>query len=291
AKALNTADLAERQRRLDRAVRGFRRAGQNTLTVVLVLGLLAALATIIGVSRLELRAEEQHRQTEIAEREMRRLSRKLIRAQEDERRSLSRELHDEVGQTLTALRVELGNLEKLRAAPAEEFRRHLDDAKELAAGTLRSVRDIAMGLRPSVLDDLGVGPGLEWQGREFSRHTGIPVEVLVEGIPSDVPETHRTCVYRVVQEALTNCARHAGAHRIRIALHTQGGRLYLTVQDDGRGVPAEIAEGRRGASVGLGLIGIEERVRELGGNLAILSQKGKGTVLKIVVPLPAEASA
>jgi signal transduction histidine kinase len=94
-----------------------------------------------------------------------------------------------------------------------------------------------------------------------------------------------------VQEALTNCARHASAHRIRIALHTQGGRLYLTVQDDGRGVPAEIAQGRRGASVGLGLIGIEERVRELGGNLAILSQKGKGTVLKIVVPLPAEASA
>ncbi len=291
AKTLNAAELADRQQKLDRAMRAFRRSGQNTLALMLVMGLLASLASIIAVSRVERRAAEQHHQTELAEQEMRRLSRKVVQAQEDERRNLSRELHDEVGQTITALRVELGNLEKLREAPAEEFRRHLEDAKELAAGTLRSVRDIAMGLRPSVLDDLGVGPGLEWQGREFSRRTGIPVEVLVEGLPPDVPEQHRTCVYRVVQEALTNCARHAQAHRIRIALHTQAGRMCLTVQDDGRGVPAEVREGRRGASVGLGLLGIEERVRELGGSLSILSQKGKGTLLKIIVPLPARATA
>jgi signal transduction histidine kinase len=146
-------------------------------------------------------------------------------------------------------------------------------------------------LRPSVLDDLGVGPGLEWQGREFSRRTGIPVEVLVEGLPPDVPEAHRTCVYRVVQEALTNCARHAEAHRIRIALHTQAGRLCLTVQDDGRGVPPEIRDLRRGSSVGLGLLGIEERVRELGGTFSIHSQKGKGTLLQIMLPLPVQVKA
>jgi signal transduction histidine kinase len=291
AKTLNAADLEERQRRLDRAISVSRRSGQNTLAIVLALGLLASFVSIVVVSRLDRRAEEQHRQTELAEQEMRRLSRKLVQAQEDERRSLSRELHDEVGQAITALRVELGNLEKLRAAPAGEFRRHLEDAKELAAGTLRSVRSIAMGLRPSVLDDLGVGPGLEWQGREFSRRTGIPVEVLVEGLPPDVPDTHRTCVYRVVQEALTNCARHAEAHHIRIALHTEVHRLCLTVQDDGCGVPEEILDGRRGSVAGLGLLGIEERVRDLGGELDILSQKGKGTLLRIVIPLGAEAHA
>ena len=288
SKVINAADLAVRQRKLDAAMAEFRRSGQRTLSVALALGLIASLVSIIRVSRLESRADEQHRKTEQAEQELRRLSRALVRAQEDERRSLSRELHDEVGQTITALRVELGNLEKLRSAPGDEFRRHLEDAKELAAGTLRSVRDIAMGLRPSVLDDLGVGPGLEWQGREFSRRTGIPVEVVIEGLPSEVPDNHRTCVYRVVQEALTNIARHAEAHNIRIALHTQAGRMYLTVQDDGRGVPEEIRERRGEASSGLGLVGIEERVRELGGSLAILSQQGKGTLLKISIPLPQE---
>ncbi|MGE5646942.1 MAG: sensor histidine kinase [Acidobacteriota bacterium] len=289
AKSINAADLSDRQQKLDRAMAGFRRSGQRTLTVALVLGLASALASIVWVSRLERRAEDQHRKTERAEEELRRLSRQLVRAQEDERRSLSRELHDQVGQTITALRVELGNVEKLRNAPPEEFRRHLDDAKELAAETLRSVRAIAMGLRPSVLDDLGVGPGIEWQGREFSRRTGIPVDVVIEGLPADVPDSHRTCAYRVVQEALTNCAKHAQASHIRIALHGGAGRLLLTVQDDGRGVPDEVREGRRGTSLGLGLIGIEERVRELGGSFNILSQNGKGTLLKISIPLPVEA--
>ncbi len=290
AKAINAADLAVRQQHLDAAMGSFRRSGQRTLAVVLALGLIAALASIVRVSRLESHAAEQHRQTESAEEELRRLSRELVRAQEDERRNLSRELHDEVGQKITALRVELGNVERLWGASPEELRRHLDDAKALGAETLQSVRNIAMGLRPSVLDDLGVGPGLEWQGREFSRRTGIPVDVLVDGLPPEVPETHRTCLYRVVQEALTNCAKHADARHIRIALHADTGRLCLTVQDDGNGLPAGIREGRRG-SPGLGLIGIEERVRELGGSLAIESQEGKGTLLQISVPLAAGAKA
>jgi signal transduction histidine kinase len=289
AEALNAADLAVRQRKLDEAMNAFRRSGQRTLAVVLALGLIASLASIVRVSQLESRAEDQHHRTERAEQELRRLSRQLVKAQEDERRNLSRELHDEVGQTITALRVELGNLEKLRGASAQEFRRHLDDAKELAAETLRSVRSIAMGLRPSVLDDLGVGPGLEWLGREFSRRTEIPVEVVIEGLPQEVPESHRTCVYRVVQEALTNCAKHSLAQHIRIALHADSNNLSLSVQDDGRGLPAAIREAGGGASSGLGLIGIEERVRELGGSLALVSQEGKGTLLKISIPLPAEA--
>jgi signal transduction histidine kinase len=284
AKALNAGDLAERQMHMDQAMADFSRSSQRTLVLVLALGVGVALATIARVARLERRAEHQHQATERAEAGLRQLSRKLVRAQEDERRNLARELHDEVGQTITALRVELANAEKLRTGPEEAFHLHLEEAKDLAAQTLRSVRDIATGLRPSVLDDLGVAPALEWQAREHTRRTGTPVAVTIDELPGHIPEGHRTCLYRVVQEALTNCARHAEARQIRIALHAERDRLLLTVQDDGRGFPLPPAGG-------LGLIGIEERVRELGGAVAIDSQPGKGTVLKISLPLPKEAAA
>jgi len=283
---LNAADLLVRQQQMDRKLAAFRRSGQVLMAASLTLGALVSVASILRISRLENRAERQHIRTERAERELRRLSQQLVRAQEDERRSLSRELHDEMGQTLTALRVELGNLEKLRAGPTEVFHAHMEDAKRLASETLASARNLAAGLRPSVLDDLGLGPALEWQAREFSRRTGVPVEVQVEGLPPELPESHRTCVYRVAQEALTNCARHARAGRIRILLYTDAERLSLAVEDDGRGFAPD-APRQPG---GLGLIGIEERVAELGGTLAIHSQPGKGTLLKISLPLPAEAA-
>lgn len=279
-KGLNESDLQERQKRIYSRVAESRRSGERMLIGLLALGVAVSLASILRISRLEERAEEQHQLTERAEQELRRLSQQLVHAQEEERRSLSRELHDEVGQTLTALRVELGNLERLRSGPEEQFRSHLEDAKHLAGQTLASVRNLAAGLRPSVLDDLGLGPALEWQAREFSRRIGIPVHVQLEGLPPELPESHRTCVYRVAQEALTNCARHAEASNIRILLHTDAERLSLAVQDDGKGMSLP----RRGT--GLGLIGIEERVRELGGTVTIHSQPGKGMLLKVSIPLP-----
>ena len=282
-KLLNAGDLGLRRAEIDREMAAFKRSGEQALVMVVLLGLVVSAASIVRLSRLESKAEEHRVQTERHEQELRRLSQDLLRAQEDERRNISRELHDEVGQTLTALRVELGNLEKLRSGSEEAFREHLDDAKGLAAETLQSVRNLAAGLRPSILDDLGLGPAVEWQAREFSRRTGIPVEVSREGLPPELPDGHRTCLYRVVQEALTNCARHAEAHEIRIALGAGSGRLSLTVEDDGRGLPALDHNGGAG---GLGLIGIEERVRELGGTLAIRSQAGKGTSLNASIPLP-----
>jgi signal transduction histidine kinase len=285
-KALNEADLAERQKRIYSTVADSRRAGERILIGLLLLGVGVSLATVFRISRLEERAEEQHQLTERAEQELRRLSQQLVRAQENERRSLSRELHDEIGQTLTAMRVELGNLERLRNGSDEQFQAHLDDAKQLASQTLASVRNLAAGLRPSVLDDLGLGPALEWQAREFSRRTGIPVEVRLEGLPPELPESHRTCVYRVAQEALTNCARHAEAKRIRILLYSDDERISLAVEDDGRGLPPPADGELPRVGLGLGLIGIEERVKELGGSVAIHSQPGKGMLLKISVPLP-----
>jgi signal transduction histidine kinase len=292
ARALNAAGLAQRQRESDLRMRQFQKAAKGSLAMVLGLALIVALASIYRVSKLETEATRQLVESERAEKEMRSLSRQLMRAQEDERRNLSRELHDEIGQTLTALTVELANIQKLRLSP-EEHQRHIDEARGLTAQTMRSVRQMAAGLRPSVLDDLGLGPALEWQAREFSRRTGIPVEVSLEGLRPDLPETHRTCLYRVVQETLTNCARHADARHIRINVHSDGEKLALTVQDDGKGFVAGAA-GRpapANGSRGIGLTGIEDRVKELGGSVAIQSQPGKGALVEVALPLPEETAA
>jgi signal transduction histidine kinase len=284
-KALASADLKQHQDRLAANMASFRTTGRWRLAGVVLLAACIAAGSVIRFSFLERRAEHQRLLTEHAEKELRRLSQSLVRAQEEERRRLSRELHDEVGQTLTALRVELGNLDKLRNGPEPEFRAHLDDAKNLAVHTLSSVRNLASGLRPSVLDDFGLGPALQWQAREFSRRTGVPVEVVVGEAPVELPDRHRTCVYRVVQEALTNCARHAQAREIRVALHIGTDQLSLTIQDDGKGMPADPA------ASGLGLVGMEERVRELDGTFVIQSQPGKGTLIKVSIPVPSEVAA
>jgi signal transduction histidine kinase len=269
----------------------FRTTGRWRLAGVVLLAAVIAAGSVIRISRLETKAEQERLRTEQAEKELRRLSQNLVHAQEEESRRLSRELHDEVGQMLTALRVELGNLERLQNGPGHEFHAHLDDAKNLASRTLSSVRDLASGLRPSVLDDFGLGPALQWQAREFSRRTSVPVEVVLEEAPAELPDRHRTCVYRVVQEALTNCARHAQAHQIRVALHIGTDQLSLSIQDDGRGMPAHLPASDRSSASGLGLIGMEERVRELGGSLDVQSQPGKGTLIKVSIPVPGEVVA
>jgi signal transduction histidine kinase len=287
-KTLASADLKQHQDRLAENMASFRATGRWRMAVVVLLAAGIAAVSVIRISRLERRSEQQRLSTENAENELRRLSQRLVSVQEEESRRLSRELHDEVGQMLTALRVELGNLDKLRDGPEPEFHAHLDDAKNLAVRTLSSVRNLASGLRPSVLDDFGLGPALQWQAREFSRRTGVPVEVVLGETPVKLPDRHRTCVYRVVQEALTNCSRHAHAREIRVALHIGVDQLSLTIQDDGRGMPVDPPEIDRVSAGGLGLVGMEERVRELGGSFEIYSQPGKGTLIKVSIPVPAE---
>ena len=282
--ALTAADLRQRQQQVDAGMDRYRRTAQRTLIIVLALALAVALGSTYRISILEGRAEKQRARTEQAERQLRLLSQRLVRAQEEERRHIARELHDEIGQMLTALKVELGNLDRLRGARDSEYRAHLEDAKQLAAQTLVSVRTMASGLRPSVLDDLGLGPALQWQAREFSRRTGVPVEVALEGLPEDLPEGHRTCIYRVVQEALTNCARHSEAGHIDIEVHREDAILVLKVQDNGRGFQDD-------AAAGLGLRGMEERVRELGGDFRIESEPGNGATVKATIPLPEETPA
>ena len=247
----------------------------------LILGLVVALTAVIRLRVLERRSENEREVAEQAEHLMRQLSQQLVAAQEEERKNLSRELHDHVGQMLTALRMELGRIDRLRSASDGRVAGAIAESRQLVDDMVRTVRDLALGLRPSMLDDFGLEPALEWHVRDVGRRFGVPVELAVDGDLDLLSEQHRTCVYRAVQEALTNCVRHARASRISVAVKRQAESLTVTVADDGVGFdPAE-----RGS--GLGLRGIEERVRELHGVLAIRSAPGIGTTLTMKMPAPA----
>jgi signal transduction histidine kinase len=261
-------------------------AGQQVLVrfllqmtaVALVIGTLVALLTTRRVLVLEHKHEFQRKQIEQNQNNLRRLSNRLVQAQEGERRKLSRELHDEVGQTMTALGMELGNLENIRESDAETFRRQLEELKRLNADAMRVIRDLAMGLRPSMLDDIGLEAALQWQGREFSRHTGVTARVEVDGILDDLPEEQRTCLYRVVQEALTNCARHAKANNVIVSVRSMVRGVVLRIHDDGVGFDVRSSRG------GLGLLSMQERVEALCGNLKMSSDGRKGTTIQIWLP-------
>ncbi len=277
---LNRARFARQREELARTQREFRAFLYRMTAISLILGLLVAGASVAQIVKLEARNLEHQRRTEQAEQELRRLSQQLVQAQEDERKSIARELHDQVGQMLTAVRMELGSLAQLRGASQEQFDARVRDARQIAEQALRAVRDMAMGLRPSMLDDLGLVPAIEWQARDFSRRAGVTVQVQVDGDLDGLPDAHRTCVFRVVQEALTNCARHAEAHNIRISLHGRDGLLSLVVQDDGVGFGTATSRGK-----GLGLIGMEERVGDLGGRLELHSQPRRGTMIRVELPV------
>jgi len=280
---LNEENFESRRRALNQSVEHLQYDIWETIITALVVGAIIAGASIFRITALEKESAEHQRKTEQAEERLRLLSQQLVSSQEQERKSLSRELHDEIGQLLTALRMELGNLERIRAATGVDLGPHLDQAKKLAETTLKTTRDIAMGLRPAMLDLLGLGPALEWQAREFSRRYNTPIQLEMDGDLKDLSDRHRTYLYRIVQEGLTNCARHAQAKNIRVRLEDANGQVALTVEDDGIGFDAHA-----GVVYGLGLLGLTERVRELSGNIAIESQPGKGTKLAVVLPVSRE---
>lgn len=283
---VNAANLQSEQRQLHATQERYQRFLRTMLGISLSFGIMVALVCTYRYFLLENRDLRQREQIEQAEQELRRLSRSLVLAQESDRKCISRELHDAVGQVLTALGMELGNLESA-AEPFSQgsFREHLEGAKRLNAETLRMVRDLAMGLRPSMLDDIGLGAALEWQGRQFSRQSSIPVTVQVDGTLDDLPEEHRTCIFRVVQEALTNCTKHAKAKNIRVSVYGQQDGVNLTIQDDGVGFDPEKPLG-----AGIGLVGLRERVRELSGSVSIESQVRRGTMLRVRLPVHRSAT-
>lgn len=256
----------------------FRRRAAVVLMVALGVGLALAALSITHILRLEREARLRYEEILQARSQLEKLSAKLVAAQEEERRSISRELHDEVGQSLSALLVDIGNLTAVTPVDNQDARQLLKTARELAESSVNSVRNMALLLRPSMLDDFGLVPALHWQARELSRRTGIQVKVEADGVADELPDEHRTCVYRVVQEALHNSARHAEAHRVHITASQKSGRLMLTVRDDGKGFDTTRARG-------MGLVGMEERVRHLGGQFQVTSHPGSGTSVYIELPL------
>jgi signal transduction histidine kinase len=276
--AVNDDELKEAERRIAEAFVQFRRRLLAVATTAVSLGLILAAATILYAGRLEKSIKEKYEESLQAQRQLKELSKRLVHAEERERRAISRELHDEVGQSLSAL---LMDVENLAGTPNEDnvFREGLRNIKMLAENCVNEVRNIALLLRPSMLDDLGLVAALEWQAREVSKRTGMLVEIVEENVSDNLPEEHRTCVYRIVQEALNNCSKHAYAKKVRVLVREDPGNLRLSIQDDGKGFDPRRARG-------LGLIGMNERVSQLGGVLKVDSDLVRGTRLQVDLPLP-----
>jgi signal transduction histidine kinase len=265
---------ARRTQASSESIHQIERLTWQVLLVSAVLGLGFAFAVLSKLRQYEGERDLHLKKLVDAEEELRALSQRLLETQEDERRHLSRELHDEVGQVLTALRVQLGQIAVLGETGSEQ---HLRQATQLAERSLQTVRQIARGLRPAMLDDLGLGPTLKWLGRDVSNNTGLNVEVEINGELSRLEDSRRTCVYRVVQEALTNCIKHAQATRAHVAVHESPAELTLDIWDDGIGM-------KFGKRQGLGLLGMRERVEELGGAFRVATTAGAGMAIRVNLP-------
>jgi len=280
--ALNETQLDSGNQQVVSLLLSFQTRLLLTLMAALALGLGLALFTMRKILKLEDQARLQYVEVAEARTQLKELSARLVQAQETERRFLSRELHDEVGQALSAVLIELRNLSAGFAVRSEEqSRRHIETIKGLVESTVRVVRNMALLLRPSMLDDLGLIPALKWQARESSKRTSMDVTVAAELDSDELPDEYKTCIYRVVQEALHNCARHSQATAVRIRVGQEIDRLLLTIQDDGRGFDVRETKG-------LGLLGIQERVTRLGGKCKVHSQPGRGTILAVELPFTEE---
>jgi signal transduction histidine kinase len=235
-----------------------------------------------------------------------RLAAQLLEAREAERRTLSRDLHDGIGQSVTALKMELAGVKP--GADADSAERLLR-ARAMAGDVLETVRNIAALLRPSILDDLGLAAALDWHVQEFAKRTGIACRLecaFEESEPDDLSEPVRTCIYRVVQEALNNCEKYAAASIVKVVVNRfnvvppsvvkltpirpararsseTAGQIVVTIADNGRGFSPGLANSR-----GMGIAGMKERAALAGGTLAIESSKGKGTT--VVLSIPANSS-
>jgi|SRR5579863_5311713 len=281
--------LAERMRQLDIRQLGtgvnrvaavfadFRRELVLVAVLTILFGAGLALFTIVRVQALESESEHRYRQVEQAHEELHRLSARLVSAQEEERRNLSRELHDEVGQSMSALLVELGSLDSMLPPGEVKLHDQLLRVKRLAETNVGVVRNMALLLRPSMLDDLGLVPALKWQAREVARRTNMKVRVDAEDVPDELGDEYRTCIYRVVQEALHNATRHSQATHARVTVRQEEKQIRVTIQDDGHGFQPRLEKG-------MGILGMEERVRHLGGAFQIESEPGKGATISISLP-------
>jgi len=254
-----------------------------TSGLAVAFGLLVALTAARHIGRLESWIRQQHAQERAHKGELQRLSAELENAREHERRTIARDLHDEIGQALMTIKLDLSMVDRsgqVSGAPAAA----LGEARASTEVAIRTVRDLSQLLHPPMLDDFGLAVTLQAYIHAFSERSGVRTELVVDRMDTRVPSDVEVCAYRIVQEALTNVAKHAQATSCRIYLHRLPHSLLVTVEDDGRGIAVTSgheAEGRRG----VGLVSVRERVSRVGGTVTIESA-GRGTRLTVEIPVP-----
>ena len=238
--------------------------------------LVAGVVTVAASARVmdRFRASLAQRQDELAA-----FSTRLMSVHEEERRRVARELHEELGSSLTAILSYLWLFDRHRPEDVETLQSRAADARRLVAKTIAEMRELSQDLRPSALDDYGLLPSLDSQVKTFTERHGIVVTFSAAGVPERLPADIETAVYRITQEALTNVVRHAGARHVRVVLAAVGDEIELEVEDDGVGIVTKPKNG----DAGTGLIGIRERVRALGGSVALTS--GSGAHLRVRLPV------
>ncbi|HEU0123620.1 MAG TPA: sensor histidine kinase [Bryobacteraceae bacterium] len=249
------------------------------LSIAIFFGVIVAVWSLRYALRLERERQRNVEALTLANSELENLSNRLLEIQEQERRSLSQELHDEVGQTLTALRMELSHAITLVREPVSQER--LLRARALVERTVAMVRNISLMLRPSLLDDLGLGPALQWQLEQFSNRSGIAYTLEGGELGEQLSDAVKTCVFRIAQEALNNCEKYACAISVNVVLSQQSDRVTLMVRDDGVGFTLD----ERGLpSRGTGILGMKERAQKQNGTLTVTSHPGEGTTVYLMLP-------
>jgi len=225
------------------------------------------------------RAEEKIRKSR---ERLRNLSGRLQSLLEEERTRISREIHDELGQALTALKLDLSLTRRsLVSHGLAEQSAKIHEIERSVSRIIRTVRRIATELRPGILDELGVAAAIEWLAKDFQSRTGISSEVTIRGVDTIPDKVISTAIFRIVQEGLTNVVRHAAASQVNVRLEEKDDTLILEVRDNGIG----IAEGRIFDSQSLGLVGIRERILLLGGEAVISGKAGEGTLVRVTLPV------
>jgi signal transduction histidine kinase len=249
-----------------------------------IIGIGAANVMVLVVVMLTSLADRLQNQTAM----IRSFSRRLEEAHEIERRHLSRELHDQIGQALTAAKI---NTAMLRSTAPSDLAARLDENATILDRLLQQTRQISLDLRPPLLDDLGLVPALRWYVDQQAERAGLEAEFSADPLADDVPPHIRIACFRLAQEAITNVVRHADAKTLMVDLRRAGSTLHLIVRDDGEGFDVAAAESRAEQGASLGLLGIKERAALAGGSARISSSPGEGTTVEILLPLDTAESA
>ena len=263
----------------------------RTFGLAVLVTLFIASLSAVHVNRLERRLRLEQEKDARTAAELQRLSAKLVSAQEEERRTIARELHDEIGQVLTVIKMELSHAQR-HIASGGGSADLLDDARSITDRALHAVRDISHFLHPPLLDDLGLSAAVDWYVQSINKRHELRVEFTAQNMTARLPSDIEVALYRIMQEGLTNVLRHARAHRcvVELVRNDIGESVCVTIRDDGVGFDP-VAPRDPEASPGLGLVGIRERVSQLGGDLRLDSSAGRGTVLTAEFTIPRQSSA